>query len=298
MTSIRSDHDEWDISSSVGYTALLVAGWRALHASAPEPLARDQYAKHFIAASADPYLIGLLANPGTSEGAMAFPRLYGAQTRFFDEFFTSATNGGIRQAVILGAGLDSRPYRLEWPSGATVFEVDQPKVLEFKAQVLAQHDAEPTVHHANVAADLRDDWSIPLQAAAFDPQLRTAWSVEGVLPYLTAEAQDALLGRIDQLSASGSRLAIGALGSLAPSELSALETIYPGLSMSGELDLAALTYDDKTKAKPERWLADHGWTVDPVRTTLELQTDYGHVPPDVDVRIDSFMQSRYITAIR
>ncbi|MBO0880053.1 MAG: class I SAM-dependent methyltransferase [Mycobacterium sp.] len=298
MTSIRSDHDEWDISSSVGYTALLVAGWRAVHASVPEPLARDQYAQHFIAASADPYLTGLLANPGTSEGAMAFPRLYGVQTRFFDEFFMSATNSGIRQAVILGAGLDSRSYRLEWPSGTTVFEVDQPKVLEFKAHVLAEHDAEPTPQHANVAADLRDDWSIPLQAAAFDPQLRTAWSVEGVLPYLTAEAQDALFGRVDQLSASGSRIAIGALGSLDPSQRSTLETMYPGLSMSGDLDLAALTYDDKAKTKPEQWLAEHGWTVDPVRTTLELQADYGQIPPDVDVRIDSFMQSRYIIAIR
>jgi methyltransferase (TIGR00027 family) len=298
MTSIRSDHDEWDISSSVGYTALLVAGWRALHASVPEPLARDQYAKHFITASADPYLTGLLASPGTSEGAMAFPRLYGVQTRFFDEFFISATNSGIRQAVILGAGLDSRSYRLEWPSGTTVFEVDQPKVLEFKAHVLAEHDAELTPRHANVAADLRADWSMSLQAAAFDPQLRTAWSVEGVLPYLTAKAQDALFGRVDQLSASGSRIAIGALGSLNPSQLSALETKYPGLSMSGDLDLAALTYDDKTKAKPEQQLAEHGWTVDPVRTTLELQADYGQIPPDVDVRIDSFMQSRYITAIR
>ncbi|MGH3543351.1 MAG: class I SAM-dependent methyltransferase, partial [Mycobacterium sp.] len=104
---VRSDGDEWDIVSGVGYTALLVAGWRALHACSPEPLARDEYAKHFITASADPYLTGLLAEPGTSAGATAFPRLYGVQTRFFDEFFASAADGGIRQAVIVGAGLDS-----------------------------------------------------------------------------------------------------------------------------------------------------------------------------------------------
>lgn len=294
----RSDHDEWDITSSVGYTALLVAGWRALHTNDPQPLARDQYAKHFITAAADPYLTGLLASPGTSEGARAFPRLYGTQTRFFDEFFMSATNSGVRQAVILGAGLDSRPYRLPWPNGTTVFEVDQPKVLEFKAQVLAEHDVKRATGHANVAADLREDWSIAMQAKAFDAQRSTAWSLEGVLPYLTAEAQDALLGRIDQLSAPGSRIAIGALGSLERGQLADLEAIYPGLSMSTDLDLSALTYADKAKTTPQRWLADHGWTVNPIRTTLELQGQYGRTPHDVDLRIDKIMRSQYITALR
>ena len=157
----RSDDDTWDIVSSVGYTALLVAGWRALHAMSDHPLVRDDYAKYFIAASADPFLNRALAEPGRSEGAITFPRLYGVQTRFFDEFFTSAAQRGIRQAVIVAAGLDSRAYRLTWPTGTTVFEVDQPKVLEFKARVLAQHAAKPAAARRDVAADLRDDWSIP-----------------------------------------------------------------------------------------------------------------------------------------
>lgn len=295
----RTDDDDWDIVSSVGYTALLVAGWRALHAGAAHPLARDEYAKHFIAASADPYLTGLLANPGRSEGAGVFPRLYGAQTRFFDEFFTSAAGGGIRQAVILAAGLDSRAFRLDWPSGTTVFEVDQPKVLEFKARVLAEHGIEPTARRRAVAADLRDDWSIPLRASGFDPQTPTAWSVEGVLPYLSGDAQDALFTRIGQLSASGSRLGIGALGSCFDrDQLAALEARYPGLNVSGDLDFSTLTYDERAKAKPAHWLAEHGWTVDPVRDTLQLQAGYGRKPPEVDVQIDSIMHSEYITATR
>src|SRR6201992_1152076 len=93
----RSDDDSWDIVSSVGYTALLVAGWRALHAAGDDPLVRDDYARHFIAASADPFLNAALADPGRSEGAVTFPRLYGVQTRFFDEFFSSAAEQGIRQ---------------------------------------------------------------------------------------------------------------------------------------------------------------------------------------------------------
>lgn len=296
--SVRSDNDQWDIVTSVGYTALLVAGWRAVHASSPQPLVQDHYAQHFITASADPYLTGLLADPPTSEDATAFPRLYGVQTRFFDDFFLSAAEDGVRQAVIVAAGLDSRAYRLPWPTGTTVFEVDQPKVLEFKARVVADQGAQPTADRKDVTADLRDDWSKPLTATGFDPQIPTAWSVEGVLPYLTGTAQDALFTRIDQLSASGSQVAVGALGSRLDSEqLAALEAAHPGVNMSGDVNFSTLTYEDD-KTHPAEWLGDHGWAVDPVRTTLELQAGYGRTPPEVDMRIDSIMRSQYITATR
>ncbi|HUB58362.1 MAG TPA: class I SAM-dependent methyltransferase [Mycobacterium sp.] len=296
---VRSDDDEWDIVSSVGYTALLVAGWRALHAVSAQPLVRDDFAKHFIAASADPYLTGQLANPGTSEGATVFPRLYGVQTRFFDEFFMSAAERGIRQVVIVAAGLDSRTYRLQWPSGTTVFEVDQPKVLEFKQRVLAEHGAEPAAHRVAVAADLRDDWSIPLRAAGLDPQRPTAWSVEGILPYLTGEAQDTLFTRIGDLSAAGSRLAIGALGScLDEDRLAAMEKTYPGLNLSGDVKFSALTYSDAEKARPAAWLADHGWSVEPLRTNPELQAEYGSTPTEIDLQVDQIMHSEYISATR
>lgn len=295
--SLRSDDDHWDIVSSVGYTALLVAGWRALHAVGPQPLVRDEYAKYFITASRDPYLMNLLANPGTSLNETAFPRLYGVQTRFFDDFFSSAGDTGIRQAVIVAAGLDSRTYRLKWPNGATVFEIDLPKVLEFKARVLAEQGAIPNAGRSEVAADLRADWPRALKAAGFDPQRSSAWSVEGLLPYLTNDAQSALFTRIGELCAPGSRIAVGALGSrLDRKQLAALEATHPGVNISGDVDFSALTYEPKTDSA--QWLAAHGWAVEPVRNTLELQTSYGMTPPDVDVQMDSFMHSQYITATR
>ena len=295
--SLRSDDDQWDIVSGVGYTALLVAGWRALHAVSPEPLVRDEYAKVFIAASQDPYLAGLLANPGTSEDETAFPRLYGVQTRFFDDFFASAGEAGIRQAVIVAAGLDSRAYRLEWPDDTTVFEVDLPKVLEFKARVLGEQGATAKARRTEVGADLRTDWPRRLQAAGFDTETPSAWSVEGVLPYLTDEARNALFTRISGLSAPASRIAIGALGSrLDREQLAALETDHPGVNMSGDVDFSALTYEPETD--PAEWLAAHGWAVEPVRSTLDLQAGYGMTPPDVDVKIDALMHSEYITATR
>jgi methyltransferase (TIGR00027 family) len=295
--SLRSDDDHWDIVSSVGYTALLVAGWRALHAVSAQPLVRDEYAKLFITASRDPYLAGVLANPGTTEGETTFPRLYGVQTRFFDDFFASAGDAGIRQAVIVAAGLDSRAYRLEWPDGTAVFEIDLPKVLEFKAQVLSEHGAAPKARRSEVGADLRTDWPTPLKAAGFDPKSPSAWSVEGVLPYLTDEAQNALFTRITELCAPGSRIALGALGSrLDRAQLAALEADHPGVNMSGDVDFSALTYEPETD--PAQRLAARGWVVEPVRNTLDLQASYGLTPPDVDVKIDSFMHSQYITATR
>jgi methyltransferase (TIGR00027 family) len=295
--SLRSDDDQWDIVSSVGYTALLVAGWRALHAVSPQPLVADHYAKHFIHASGDSYLAQVLANPGTSEDETAFPRLYGVQTKFFDDFFTSAGDAGIRQAVIIAAGLDSRAYRLEWHDGTTVFEVDLPKVLEFKAQVLGEQGAVPKAERVEVAADLRTDWPTPLKAAGFDPREPSAWSVEGILPYLTDDAQSALFSRISELCAPGSRVAIGALGTrLDHAQLTALESNHPGVNKSGNVDFSALTYEPNSE--PAEWLAARGWTVEPVRNTLELQAEYGMTPPEVDVKIDNFMHSQYIAATK
>lgn len=295
--SLRSDDDHWDIVSSVGYTALLVAGWRALHAATPHPLVRDVYAKDFIAASQDPYLTGVLANPGTSDEEMALPRLYGVQTRFFDDFFSAADDAGIRQAVIVAAGLDSRAYRLDWLDGTTVFEIDLPKVLEFKARVLSERGAVPKARRVEVAADLRADWSRSLEAAGFDVERPSAWSVEGLLPYLTDEAQNALFTRISGLSSPASRIAVGALGSrLDHDQLEALEANYPGVNLSGDVNFSALAYEPKTD--PVEWLTAHAWAVEPSRNTLELQAGYGMTPPDVDVKIDNVMHSQYITATK
>lgn len=297
--SARTDTDEWDIVSSVGYTALVVTAWRALHAAHPQPLAHDDYAGPFVRASADPRLIGLLDHPATSGNSTVFPRLYGVQTRFFDEFFESAARRGIRQAVIVAAGLDSRAYRLDWPADAAVFEVDQPKVLEFKTRVLAEQHARPGCARREIPADLRDGWATPLQTAGFDPAEPAAWILEGLLPYLPGFAQDTLFTRISELSAPGSRVGIGALGTGSDwDQLAALEEAHPGLRASSDVDFTALTYSPDTKSEPATWLAEHGWSVDPVVTSPELQTRFGHTPADVDVEVDRVLRSAYITATR
>ena len=178
-----------------------------------------------------------------------------------------------------------------------VFEVDLPKVLEFKGRVLDEQGATPKARRREVGADLRTDWPAPLKAAGFDPEIPSAWSVEGILPYLTDDAQTELFTRISELCAPGSRVAVGALGTrLDHDQLEALEADHPGVNMSGDVDFSALTYEPKSN--PAEWLNAHGWAVEPVRNTLELQAGYGMTPPQVDVKIDAFMHSQYITATR
>lgn len=112
-----------------------------------------------------------------------------SRTAFFDEFFLSAAVAGARQAVVLAAGLDARAWRLPWPDGTTVYEVDQPKVLQFKSSTLQHSGAQPRSIHVNVPVDLRHDWPKALQQAGFDPSAPSAWWAEGLLPFLPAPTQ-------------------------------------------------------------------------------------------------------------
>src|SRR5690625_150600 len=208
----RTDSDSWDLASSVGATATMVAAQRALATTGPDKLIDDPFAARLVRA------VGIDFFTRMVDGEVAFPdgedfdpvRMghgMGVRTRFFDEHFLAATQNGIRQAVILAAGLDSRAYRLDWPAGTVVYEVDMPQVIDFKTNALADLGAEPTAQRRTVAVDLRDDWPAALRASGFDPAAPTVWSAEGLLIYLQPDAQDALFDTITALSAPGSRLA-------------------------------------------------------------------------------------------
>src|SRR5918997_692903 len=129
------------------------------------------------------------------------------RTRHFDGLFTDAADAGVRQAVILASGLDARAYRLPWPKGTVVYEVDQPEVIEFKSRTLADLGAQPTADLRVVGVDLRNDWPAALRAKGFDVAAPTAWIAEGLLVYLPPDAQDQLFDNIASLSAPSSRLA-------------------------------------------------------------------------------------------
>lgn len=213
----RTDNDSWAITESVGATALGVAAARAAETESDNPLINDPFARIFVDAAGDG-IWSMYTNRTLLAGATDLdPDLrapiqqmidfMAARTAFFDEYFLATADAGVRQVVILASGLDSRAWRLPWPDGTVVYELDQPKVLEFKSATLRQHGAQPASQLVNVPIDLRQDWPKALQKAGFDPSKPCAWLAEGLVRYLPARAQDLLFERIDALSRPGSWLA-------------------------------------------------------------------------------------------
>ena len=103
-----------------------------------------------------------------------------ARTQYFDKFLNDAVGKCIRQVVILASGLDAIGYRLSWPAGTVVFEIDQPAVLAFKAATLGELKAAPTADVRAVPIDLRHDWPAALHDAGFGTGKPTAWIAEGL----------------------------------------------------------------------------------------------------------------------
>ncbi|BDX29643.1 putative S-adenosyl-L-methionine-dependent methyltransferase [Mycobacterium antarcticum] len=209
----RTNDDTWDLATSVGTTATMVAAARAI--ATDEGVIDDPFAAPLVRAVGVDFLTrwatGELTSAdvdqeGTSWGLAQMPAAMAARTRYFDRFFADAAAAGIRQAIILASGLDARAYRLDWPAGMTVFEIDQPAVIEFKTTTLSGLGAEPSADLRTVAIDLREDWPAALKAAGFDTTEPSAWIAEGLYGYLPPEAQDRLLDAVTALSAPGSRL--------------------------------------------------------------------------------------------
>lgn len=277
MSSTRYDGDTWDLASSVGATATMVAAARAMATRAERPLIDDPFAEPLVRAVGVDLLTKLASgelDPGElndvhdgatgSTGAMSrMADNMAVRTKFFDEFFLNATSAGIEQVVILASGLDARAYRLAWPAGTVVYEVDQPEVIEFKTRTLAELGAQPTAERRVVAVDLRDDWPAALRAAGFDPDRPSVWSAEGLLGYLPPEAQDRLLDTITELSAPGSRLATESAPNPEPGEEDKLKERMRAISERWrahgfDLDMAGLVYfGERNEAVP--YLGAQGW---------------------------------------
>ena len=202
----RADDDCWDLASGVGATATAVAASRALANRAG--LIDDAWAEPLVRAVGMEHFQELLDAPETSDEVQRMVHGMAIRTRYFDDFLRETSHiTDIRQTVILASGLDARGYRLPWPAGTVVFEVDQPGVIDFKVSALQRLGARPTAEVRNVGVDLREDWPAALAAQGFDPGRPTAWIAEGLLIYLPPDAQDRLFDHITALSPAGSRLA-------------------------------------------------------------------------------------------
>lgn len=292
----RTAGDTWDIVSSVGFTALAVTAARALDAALDPPLAHDDYAAKFVAAAGEPNLAAAVADTDMNSAAAFNAQWVGVRTRFFDDFFTRAGHSGVRQAVILAAGLDSRAYRLTWPADFTVFEIDQPRVLEFKQQELDRQGATATTRRITIAADLRDDWAGALLAAGFDSGRPTAWALEGLLPYLPGAAQDALFEKLHELSAAGSQIA-AELGP-EPGEVQEFADSIPPIAQDGtQPQIADLWYDDP-RTDTKSWLVQQDWAVHDADLVQKAAEEYGRPFQNLPSTFERLMRTKFFTATR
>jgi methyltransferase (TIGR00027 family) len=292
VSSVRTDGDSWEITESVGATALSVAAARAVETGSARPLIRDPFAYLLVSTAGQPWaqLASSLDWIGDDEHGRRAHRLgvdyQAVRTHFFDSYFADAVGAGIRQVVILAAGLDSRAFRLDWPAGTTVYEIDQPQVVAYKTTTLAAAGAEPTADRRTVPIDLRDDWAAALAAAGFDAGQPTAWLAEGLLPYLPADAQDRLFEIVTGLSAPGSRVAVEAFSlGTGDSEWrrAARRARFDRMRQRLGLDInvETLTYQEGDRADAAEWLADHGWQVTAVSNTDEMARLGRPIPPDL-----------------
>ena len=286
---MRTPNDQWDIVSSVGWTALMVAAGRAVETHRPEPLVSDPYAELFIARAdtpqpvptradqpwPDPERVGDETTPVDEFWSM-MTTYQGVRSRFFDRALLGATTAGVDQVVLLAAGLDARAYRLGWPAGTTVFEVDQEQVLAFKDEILTEEGVRERCRRVSVPADLRDAGPAALRDAGFDPRRPSVFLAEGLLPFLPAEAETALLERVGELAAPGSTVVVENFGS-------AFEQLQhdPSLPRFGRafgVEMSGLVDMSERRPHPARQLGSDGWSTETTQTA-DVAAQWGRPLP-------------------
>jgi methyltransferase (TIGR00027 family) len=282
----RTADDSWDIATSVGATAVMVALARAAETASADPLIRDQFAEPLVStpelASVREQVAAWWASEPDDDPDFAVDSHHminyqAVRTHFFDAYLADAAAAGIRQIVIVAAGLDSRAYRLDWPGGTTVYEIDLPKVLEYKAEILADLGAAPIADRRPVPVDLRHDWPRALRDAGFDTSQPTAWLAEGLLPFLPASAQEALFASIDALSESGSRVAVENFGvdqekrREAEEKWHELRAKREARGQDTSFNPFDLWFSDDGRPDCADWFASHGWTTSTVSARDEGQ---------------------------
>jgi methyltransferase (TIGR00027 family) len=297
----RFEGDSWDPASSVGATATMVAASRAIASQGPDPLLDDPLADPLVRAVGLPPFIRLLDgevsfddSDDPSHARRARVEQMAVRTRFFDDFFIAATEGGLRQGVILASGLDTRAYRLPWPAGTVVYEIDQPQVIDFKTSTLADLGANPTAERRTVSIDLRDDWPTALRQQGFDVSQPAAWSAEGLLPYLPPEAQDRLFDNITALSAPGSQLATEHISDPEAFSEESVRRIGERWQRAGfDLNPADLFYQGERSIVID-YLTGHDWQV-VAHPAPELYQRNGFTFPD-DESMAMFRKMSYVNA--
>jgi methyltransferase (TIGR00027 family) len=287
----RTDDDSWDLASSVGATATMVAAGRAMATKDVRALINDPFAEPLVRAVGLDFFVKMMDGdldvslfPNASpERMQAIVDGMGLRTKYFDDYLLESVASGVRQVVILASGLDARAYRLDWPADTVVYEIDQPQVIEFKTRTLADLGAEPTATRRTVAIDLRGDWPAALRDAGLDVGAPTAWLAEGLLIYLPPEAQDRLFDNITALSAPGSTVATEYVPGIVDFDADKAREMSAPLREQGiDIDMPSLIYAGQRSHVVE-YLRGKSWDVtDTTRADLFLSNGRSVPTPEND----------------
>jgi methyltransferase (TIGR00027 family) len=277
----RTHNDTWDLASSVGATATMIAAGRAMATN--HGLIDDPFAEQLVRAVGLDFFVKVI------DGEIDFSAVENAsparmravidgiavRTRYFDHYLAQAMDAGVRQAVILASGLDSRAYRLPWPTGTVVYEIDQPQVIDFKTATLAGIGANPSATRRTVSVDLRSDWPAALRAAGLDTTAPTAWLAEGLLIYLPPEAQDRLFDDITALSVPGSTVATEYVPGIKDFDVDRARELSRPLREQGvDIDMPSLVFAGERNHVVD-YLAAKGWDMSTVsRTELFVRNGF------------------------
>jgi methyltransferase (TIGR00027 family) len=248
---------------SVGATAKMTAAARARESRRTDRLFEDPWAEALAGAEGFAFL-------EQDESLRPPAPAYVVRHRFFDEFLLALAAEGVRQVVLLAAGLDTRAFRLPWPAAVRLFELDQASVLSYKETILQDAGASPNCERRTVPIDLRDDWASRLLELGYDPAAPAVWIAEGLLFYLSDAAVAQLLGTAAGLASPGS--ALGA------------ETMSAAMLSNELLGAWVQSYTDAgapflfSTDRPAELFAQHGW--EPTLLTYpELSARFGRPWP-------------------
>jgi methyltransferase (TIGR00027 family) len=247
---------------AVSRTALWTAAARARESARPDRLFEDPSA----AALAGPQGRELLRRFHTAHAPPDGNPFLPIRTRWFDDFLRDRPAA---QVVGLGAGLDCRAYRMAWPPGTVLYEVDRPELLAYKDERLAA-GPRPRCVRRTVPTDLAGNWVEPLLAAGYDPATPSVWFAEGLLFYLPEPLAGRTLRAAARQSAPGSRIAFDLIGT----GVFRLRYMRPFLA---ELAEAGSPWRFGTD-DPAGFAAAAGWRVDGVAEPGDPTAGYGRWP--------------------
>ena len=238
----------------VGLTSRWMAAARARESERADRLFNDPFAASLAGPEGFAWPnrmepVTLPAVPGPALG----PGLYVAvRTRFFDDFLLDASwSIGIRQVVLVAAGMDARAFRLDWLPRTRLYELDRPEVLSAKDAVMDRLRTQPSCERHTVGVDLEQPWAQALLDAGYEVQEASVWLIEGLLFYLSPTTVRTLLEAVSSLASEGSRLGMD----LVNRELLTSPVMWPLLKTFARRGvMGGFGTDD-----PEALLADHGW---------------------------------------